>query len=69
VRDHAHALLFDAQELNRLAGRELRDRDHPRRGPYQAREQQPAVAARPTVESVWVSEDGEVVDGDDERRG
>jgi hypothetical protein len=69
MRDYPYPLLNDAQQLDRLACRELRDRDYPRRRPRQAPQQQPAVAARPSVECLGVAEHREVVNGDDERRG
>jgi hypothetical protein len=67
VRDHPHVLLVDAEELDRLAGRELRDRDHPRRRPRQSRQEEPAVAPRPAVERLRTAEHSKVVESEHER--
>ena len=67
VRDHPNPAFVDAEQLDRLAGRELRDRDHPRRRPRQSGQNEPAVEPRPAVEGLGMAKHSQVVDREHQR--
>src|SRR5207253_9894948 len=69
VPHDADPLFRKRQELDELALRELRNRDHETGGPQDVRNDDRPVHPRPGVEGVRVPEDGEIVHGDDERNG
>src|SRR5262249_45377756 len=68
VRHYPDRGLWDGEQVDELALRELRHGDQPVRGVDDARHSESRVAPAPAAEPLWVAQHGEVMHGDDERR-
>src|SRR6476661_6791182 len=67
VRNHPDLRFGNAEQVNELARGELRDRNDACRSVGNAWDKGPAVPSRPRIEGLRVPQDGEVVEGDDQR--
>jgi hypothetical protein len=67
MRDDTHSARIDAEELDCLTLRELRDGDHEACPSRQARKEDSAVVPSPPVEGVGMAEDAEIVNGHHDR--
>src|SRR5207248_11009862 len=65
-RNHPALRLEYAKQADALSRRELRNRDDPSRSARDAWQKCPAVRPRPGIERLGMTQDSEVVEGDDQ---